>query len=178
MHVKLAIGDYVDYYKPTSSRYSLCDMLLSHSKHLWSSNGKEGSFVAIKFNANTYLGGSDARQPQLHGDQRDYFGFWGNERPDHYGVCCHSKKNNDGSFVDKTWKLAATMAYGAPETTTPVATTTTTETTTTNTILAALYDTNHYPAGIPLTRGPWWGATASTTGVCRGTPLGISLSAR
>lgn len=155
MHVKLTIGDYVDYYMPTSNRYSLCDMLLSHSKHLWSPNGKEGSFVAIKY-FNNFLGGSFHYEPQLHGDEREYFGFWGSnaERSDYYGVCCHSKKNKDGSVGNKKWILAATMAYGAPGTTTTVATTTTTETTTTNTILAALYDTNHYPAGIPLTRGP------------------------
>jgi len=88
--IKVTMGDYIDYFKPTSGN-TLEDMLASHDKHLWSS-AVNGVFIApayVSGSPGTLLGGSALNYPS---DGRSYLTFWGagSSYPAVYGGGLHA----------------------------------------------------------------------------------------
>eukprot|EP00419_Tripos_fusus_P004579 CAMPEP_0172671038 /NCGR_PEP_ID=MMETSP1074-20121228/10661_1 /TAXON_ID=2916 /ORGANISM="Ceratium fusus, Strain PA161109" /LENGTH=233 /DNA_ID=CAMNT_0013488023 /DNA_START=38 /DNA_END=739 /DNA_ORIENTATION=+ len=89
--LKLTMGDFVDYFKPTG-RHSLCDMLTSHNKHQWSSDGI--TWVQPDYSTG-HLGGSAKNWPK---DGREYLSIWGSTIPENHGWCCSNKRDGPTSF--------------------------------------------------------------------------------
>jgi len=87
----LTMGKVRDYFRPMSGN-SLCDMLTSHSKHLWSATAA-GDFVAPAYYSN-HLGGSASGWP---GDGRSFVSFWGSNGEGGTGNtsgCCSEHSSN------------------------------------------------------------------------------------
>jgi len=98
LYFTMIMGKVVDYYKPRAG-VSMCAMLQSFDKHMWSSDGI--TWVQPAYVAGGSIGGSSAGWPK---DGRTYLQFWGS--PGHTGGCCDID-------YDKTsgWKTALDIYY-------------------------------------------------------------------
>ena len=81
--VRLTMGDYVDYFKPSAGS-DLCGMLTSNSNHLWS-GGWRGTFVTPTYSATGY-GGSIHNPNPDSADTRTALPFWSHTLPGGRGV--------------------------------------------------------------------------------------------
>jgi len=91
--IRITMGSVVDYFKPRHADVTICQMLKSHDKHMFSSDGK--TFVVPRYyeevgNSTGLVGGSSEDWPKMHvpGDNRKYLTFWGSRG--HSGGCCSS----------------------------------------------------------------------------------------
>eukprot|EP00927_Polykrikos_kofoidii_P008575 TRINITY_DN13570_c0_g1_i1.p1 TRINITY_DN13570_c0_g1~~TRINITY_DN13570_c0_g1_i1.p1 ORF type:complete len:391 (-),score=67.01 TRINITY_DN13570_c0_g1_i1:86-1258(-) len=95
--IRVTVGSTVDYFKPVPS-VSICEMLQSHQKHLWSPDGI--NFVRPEYldadgTDGSVLGGSAKGWPRdsVPGEVRTYLNFWGGQG--HTGGCCSTSLQDD-----------------------------------------------------------------------------------
>jgi hypothetical protein len=90
--IRVTIGFVVDYFKPIQGA-SICDMLQSNNKHLWSDDGI--NFRQPRYNMTSHLGGSATGWPKANvlGEQRQTLNFWGSTQ--HEGGCCSTSLRDE-----------------------------------------------------------------------------------
>lgn len=105
-YVKISINGCDDYFKPTAGN-SMCDMLTSKNKHLWSSDG--ASWVQPAYHAAAVLGGSLEDWPKNSGHgQRIHLTFWGRQAGGDGWYGCQNPADTIGA-----WHVPGTMSvYG------------------------------------------------------------------
>ena len=111
--LRLTIGQVIDYFAPLPG-YTMCEMLRSEDKFLWSNGAVNGSFVApAHLVGSGNYGGSAFFYPQtsVEGDARLILGVWGSTglAGNLTGGCCSDSKS--GATVG--WGLPFTMSYSA-----------------------------------------------------------------
>lgn len=93
--LRLRMGDWEDFYRPTASVQSLCDMLSSGSLHLWSAS-LSGAFSTLMPAPAGFFGGRLPRNSSVSNamvwtaDARTTPSFWGHQSL--AGGCCHSQR--------------------------------------------------------------------------------------
>jgi len=102
--IRVDMGDVIDYFKPVVG-VTLCDMLQSFNKHLWSPDGD--AWRAPSYYTHNQ-GGSAVDWPKNNGesgDQRRHLTFWGlddsNQRKKNaqFGGCCHTTLTDGASWM-------------------------------------------------------------------------------
>lgn len=109
--IRVDMGAVTDFFKPVDGS-SLCDMLQSKSKHLWSAGGHDWEVPAYY---GGHLGGSQAHWPRNHGhseDQRTYLSFWGSQGA--VGGCCHASLDDGARWGLPFSMYTCTDSKGAP----------------------------------------------------------------
>jgi len=88
--VKIAMGDTVDYFRPTTGK-TYCDMLTSGISpvHKWSKDGDTWVDMAGKYETGPNFGGSMVKAVET-GDARNHVPFWGSSKPGNTGGCCYA----------------------------------------------------------------------------------------
>lgn len=112
--VKVAMGDFVDYFKPPTGK-SYCDMLTASDMHKWSKDGYTW-LKPKKYNAGSGLGGS-ALQGVNTSDARANVSFWGSTQALETGGCCYDSVADKAAGFGKSF----TMSHCEVATTPPLA---------------------------------------------------------
>lgn len=114
--IRIAVGDTVDFYQPLPGGTTVCDMLASGNKHLWSNDGTtwrapNASAVGLGGSADGWLASLG-----LPIDKRSMPSFWGVDTSNATassnltGGCC----TDNYSGVGKSWGKAFKMEYCGP----------------------------------------------------------------
>ena len=126
LFIVLDMGSVRDFFKPSTSETSYCEMLQSSTKHQWSADGLE--WKAIPFHSNQgRRGGSAVRWlPQdsgAKGDARVHLSFWGRNDGSLAGGCCSSSTAVERTYTSppgdtqtalKTWGQPFALSYAVP----------------------------------------------------------------
>jgi len=103
-YLKLVMGNVADFYKPSGSN-TMCQMLKSNNKHLWSEDGK--TWIQPKYDSTaSNFGGSEEDWPS---DGRKRLSYWGRNSDDTFGCC-----NIDYNSESIGWNAKFVMYYGLP----------------------------------------------------------------
>merc|ERR1712176_646955 len=101
--VRVDMGEVKDFFKP-SNGHTMCEMLLSHTQHMWSPDGQSWE-TPVYYPG--HLGGSIEHWPrdnkQYPADQRRHLSFWGGGPA---GGCCRADYTSPNYAA---WYQAFTM---------------------------------------------------------------------
>lgn len=94
------MGEVVDYFKPMPGK-TWCEMLTSHTNHMWSPTAEDGTWITPQQSQfYDHHGGSFGNWPQenVEGDNRRFLSMWGTSSASLGGCCAGKTTTNYGGW--------------------------------------------------------------------------------